>query len=62
VEIGIGFSIVPYSIALEHKPKITCIPIHDEHCIAQRVIAWSNSNRTQAVDLFIEVAKEIYEK
>lgn len=62
VEIGIGFSIVPYSIALEHTPKITCIPINDESCKAHRVIAWSNSNRSQAVDLFIEVAKELYEK
>ena len=62
VEMGIGFSIVPYSIALEYGPTITCIPIRDEHCVAHRVIAWSNSNRTQAVDLFIEVAKELYEK
>lgn len=60
IECGLGFSIFPYSIALDTRRDIKCIPLEDSCGKVDRILAWKRNNHNRAVDLFVSVAKEIY--
>ena len=60
IELGLGFSIFPYSIALDTRRNICCIPLDDDCGKVDRVLAWKRNSHNRAVDLFVGVAKEIY--
>ena len=59
VELGIGFTIAPYSITQESRYNVKCYPLDDICGSVNRVIAWQRSNHNRATELFLDVVREL---
>lgn len=62
VERGLGFAIVPYSVALDSNRDVTVIPFPNEEYKVNRVLAWRKDNHRQEVEQFKKVVYELYGK
>ena len=60
VELGLAFSIVPYSIALTSHRAIRAIPLPDAHAHPSFVIAWKKANHNRAVELFLSAVSDMF--
>jgi len=56
VEQGVGYSILPISIAQDGKYDVRAIPLHDRS--AARVVAWKNANCSEITTLFGAFARK----
>lgn len=56
VEQGVGFSILPRSVAQEGSYAVQSIPLHDRS--ASRVVAWKNANCNEITTRFGEFAQK----
>lgn len=62
VELGIGFTIMPYSLAGISNRKVRYIPLDDDCGKVNCVIAWRKKHHNRAAELFVETVKNMYEK
>ena len=59
VELGNGYSILPYSLVRDRK-SVVSLPFDDEACKTKCVIAWEKRNTNPALKLFKDVVRELY--